>query len=117
MKRVSYQDSEGRNWATLLPEDMPDTHASMGLPLGPPSLATLELPLDAEVRLHNQLYARGIFTYDQAKAARQEIFAALQAAFKTDTDAVVQLYNAPQELAEPETNGSEPKKKVAAKRR
>lgn len=94
MHESAYTDAAGRQWAVLLPTGASDSEASMGLPLGPPSLAELELPLETEVRLHNQLYARRIFTLAEANQRRQDVFAALQAAFKVDTDSVVQLYQA-----------------------
>lgn len=114
MKQTSYQDEQGRWWAVQLPDDVPDSDASMGLRLGPPSLAPLELPLETEVRLHNQLFARRIFTVTEANANRLDIFAALQAAFRVDTDSVVQLYNAP---SKPSANGTEPSKSKTKARR
>ena len=93
MRLASYTDERGRTWTTQLTDGMPDSDASMGLPVGPPSIDPLGLPEDTATLLHNQLCARGIFTYEQAKARRQEIFAALQSAFRIDTDRVVELYN------------------------
>lgn len=92
MRQASYEDARGRKWAVLLPEGAPDVDAPMGLRLGPPSLESLDLPEDVEVRLHNQLFERGLFTEADIKTRRQHIFGALQATFKVDTGRIVALY-------------------------
>lgn len=76
----------------LLPEDAEDTQASMGVPVGPPNLSELGLPLEMEVRLNNELAARGIFTSEDARKRRSEIVAAIQAAIKVDAGRIVDIY-------------------------
>lgn len=93
MREASYTDAEGKSWWVALPEGIPDNDASMGLPLGPPDLSSLGLPKEMEIKLHNQLFSRRIFTYKEARARRTDIFAALQSAFAFDTEKIVQLYN------------------------
>lgn len=92
MKRGSYTDSKGRKFATWLPEDAADVDADMGIPLGPPNLEQLGLPEELEIRLHNQLFARGIFTHAQAEANKLNVQAAMQAVLKLDVLHIVEIY-------------------------
>lgn len=89
--RAKYQDDEGRWWVVLVPPGHED-EASMGIPVGPPDLASLGLPEAVEVRLHNQLFNRGLLTARDLKGRGQEVFAALQAAYRVDQGAVTALY-------------------------
>ena len=75
-----------------MPDGLPDSDANMGLPIGPPDLAPLGFPEEVEVRLHNQLFARRLLTAPDVLRHRKEVFAALQAAFRVDTDRIVALY-------------------------
>lgn len=92
MKIVSYTDKEGRKWATQLPDDAPDGDAAKGLLLGPPSLESLGLPLETEVRLHNQLFERKLFTLRAAKASRESVVAAVMKALRVDAQKVIDLF-------------------------
>lgn len=92
MREVVYTDAQGRKFKVLIPDSADDSHAKYGIIVGPPELTSLKLDLDTEVRLNNQLFARGIFDLKGAQRNRQEIFAALQAAFALDTDRIVNLY-------------------------
>jgi len=92
MKRASYEDAKGRRWATLLADDMPDEDASLGIPLGPPPVEALGLPEEVEVRLHNELFAREIFTAQDAKRRINDVVAALQAALRVDAGLIIGLY-------------------------
>ena len=92
MRQSSYTDGEGRRRAVWLPDGVPESDASMGLPLGPPDLRSLGLPIEAETRLHNQLFDRGLLRARDVLKRRQEVFAALQAAFRVDTERIVTLY-------------------------
>ncbi len=91
MIQTSYQDDEGRWWAVLVPQGQED-EAHMGIPLGPPDLSSLGLPLEVEVRLHNQLFNRGLFTLRDVRRGPRDIFAAIQAAYRADVAAVTGLY-------------------------
>ena len=92
MKRVEYVDEAGRKWITQLPDSKPDSDASLGIPVGPPSLERLDLPIDIEVRLHNALFERGIFTARDARRKRKELRAALRAALRVDAGRLMEVY-------------------------
>lgn len=94
MKAVTYTDKEGRLWRTLIPDGAPETEsqARMGIPAGPMSTEELEWPQEFQVRLHNQLYHRRIFTPRDAVLRQQDIQAALMAALKLDVQTIVSLY-------------------------
>ena len=92
MKEATYEDAKGRFWRVLLPDHAPDSDASMGIPIGPPSLDSLELPEEQAVRLHNQLYHRRLFTEQDLKRRRHDVTAALFATFKIDAQKIVNLY-------------------------
>lgn len=104
----------------LLPEGVPDSDASMGMPLGPPSLESLGLPEEQEVRLHNQLFDRRLYTRQDAQRRRQDIMGALFAAFKVDAQRIVDLYGQEEKSAPiPQRPRRQPQveKKVKAVRR
>ncbi len=92
MKIVSYEDEAGRKWATSLPDDALDLDAALGIPLGPPSLEELKLPLEIEVSLHNQLFARQIWTFRIAAKNKLNLQGALQAALKLDILKIIDVY-------------------------
>ena len=92
MRRAHYVDNEGRYWCVDLPDDVPETAAQMGIPVGPPSLEGLGLPRETEIRLHNQLYARNIFTERDARRGLHEIQAALMNALRVDAGIIVDFY-------------------------
>lgn len=93
MKLVKYTDAAGRQWKTLLPDSAPESEAPRGVPYGPPSLARLGLPLTMEVRLHNGLFERGIFTAADLRGREDEVARACLAAVKLDAIAVMGLYD------------------------
>ncbi len=93
-RQVSYTDEAGRRWAVKLPDDKPDTDAKMGFPVGPPSLESLGLPEEIEVRLHNALHDRGLLTPRDAKVRRSHMLGALQSALKVDIVRITALYAA-----------------------
>ena len=92
LKRASWTDSEGRRKFVLIPEEAGEEQAEMGIPVGPPSLAELNLPIELEVRLNNELASRGILTAVDALKGRAEILQAIQSAIKVDVDRVLQMY-------------------------
>lgn len=105
MKQVTYTDGEGRRWRTELPDGVPDTDASMGMIIGPPPLAPLGLPLEIEVRLHNALHDRELFTLKDVKTRREHIMGAIMSALKVDVQAIVNLY---QEIVPPQIDKAPP---------
>ena len=92
LRSVTYVDPEGRRWARLLPPQARDSDAEWGVPNGPPSLKALDLPAEVEVRLHNELHARGILTERDARRRFAEISAALMAALRFDAGRVYDIY-------------------------
>ena len=113
MRQVSYEDDEGRFWMVSLPEGVPDSDASMGIPVGPPPLESLGLPEDIEIALHNQLFHRGLLTAKDLKKRRGEIISALIHSLSVTGRAILALYLDPPEqskkVAEP------PKKRLTGK--
>lgn len=95
MRRVDWTDGDGRKYAVMLPEDVPDDQARFGLPVGPPPLEPLGLPHALMVRLHNELHAREVFTEEDARRRPGDISAAIQHALKLDAMDVQALYAAP----------------------
>ncbi len=92
MRQSFYSDEKGRNWATLLPDGVPDSEAAMGLLLGPPSMEPLGLPEEIEIRLHNQLFYRRLFTFEDVRRRRADVASALQSTLKVDAQAIVDIY-------------------------
>ena len=92
MRIVTHQDELGRFWAMVVSDDVPDSEAAFGTVLGPAPLHGLGLPKEVEIRLHNQLFSRGIFTTRDIQRRRNEVFAALQAAYRVDVGQIVEAY-------------------------
>lgn len=92
MKRVTAVDGYGRWTAVLLPDDAPASDAYMGIPQGPPSLDGLHLPEEVQTRLHNELFARGIFSLRDAVAGRQNLIGALMSALRLDVERITDIY-------------------------
>lgn len=92
IREVVYKDREGRKWKRGIPFNAPDTDAEFGVPLGPPSLADLGLPLEVEVRLHNQLFDRGILTEREARKRIGDVVSSLQAALRVDALRILTIY-------------------------
>lgn len=60
---------------------------------GPPPLDSLKLPRTLMVRLHNELFVRGLVTAEDVRRRPAEVVAALQAAYRVDASAIYNLYN------------------------
>lgn len=95
MREAVWVDGDGRQYAVLLPDEVPDSEAYRGLPLGPPPLEALGLPHAMMVRLHQELFYRRMLTEADARRRPQDITAALMAAFKVDATTIAALYAAP----------------------
>lgn len=76
----------------MLPPSALDLEAANGIPVGPPNLEDLNLPLEIEVKLNNELFARGILTAADAIKKRPEVVAALMAALKVDAGRIIDIY-------------------------
>jgi len=92
MRHIEYIDDNGRKQIISLPDDAPDSDAYKGILVGPPDLFELHLPLQIEIRINNQLYDRGLITFEDLKGRHGEIFAALQAALKVDSQKIINAY-------------------------
>jgi hypothetical protein len=92
MKLVDYEDDMGRKFKVSLPDDVPETEAELGNPLGPPLLDSLNLPHDMMVQLHNFLFDMNIYTARQAQGRRQDITSAVQRICAIHTEAIIALY-------------------------
>ncbi len=88
---ADYEDEDGRWWRVRVPFGS-EGQESMGIPVGPPDLSSLGLPDGVSIRLHNQLFHRGLFAKANLRGRGQEIFAAVQAAYRVDSAAVTALY-------------------------
>lgn len=93
---VDYTDESGRTWRVRVPEGCPEDRYSAGIPIGPPDLdsrlADAGWPLEARVRLHNQLHARGLYSLKEALKAPGNLEAALKAALRTDMQTLQSAY-------------------------
>lgn len=92
MKERKYTDPDGRMFKVLLPDDAPDEHTQYGIVVGPPSLESLYLPLEIEVRLNNELYYRGLFTKQDVRRHSTDVQGAVHAALKLDIQGVIACY-------------------------
>jgi hypothetical protein len=92
MREATYTDKKGRKFQVWLPDEASDKDAAMGIPIGPPSLESLGLPLELEVKLHNELYARKLWRSRDVKQRRHDIVTAIQAVLRLDVQKIVDLY-------------------------
>lgn len=89
---ANYTATDGRHYKVLVPDHAaPDTWAR-GIYIGPPDLSGLGLPEEVSVRLHNELFNRGIITQSDANARRPEVHAALMYALRVDAERVINAY-------------------------
>jgi hypothetical protein len=95
MRQTSYTATDGRIYIVMLPDALPDAEAYRGMKVGPPRLDLPDLPEAVAVRLHNELAARRVLTYQDARRRPNEIAAALIAAMRLDAMAIVAQYDAP----------------------
>jgi hypothetical protein len=89
---VVWVDDMGRKYNSIIPANAGDSAAAMGVKYGPPDLDALGLTKDASVRLHNELFDRGLFTYEQVKRSLGEVLGALQQALRVDAQTITTLY-------------------------
>lgn len=89
--QVSYEDPDGRQLVVLVPKGR-EGSPELGIPVGPPDLASLDLPLATEVRLNNQLFQRRLLTLADVRRHTDQVTAAIQATLKVDVASVTALY-------------------------
>ncbi len=92
MKEVDYTDDYGRRWRVRVPDDCPADRYHEGIPVGPPALDSLGLPVDVEIRLHNELHGRKLFILRDVQRNPQLVTGALQAAYRLDLQRLQVLY-------------------------
>lgn len=82
----------GKWYMAQVPDDAPEETWEYGLVIGPPSLESLGLPPSIEVRLHNELYFRGLIQKADIKRRMPDVVAALQSALVVDAQRIAELY-------------------------
>ena len=90
---VEYTDAEGLRTMRRVPADMYKEDWGMGILVGPPPLDTLGLPERIQTKLNNELVNRRLITYADVRKRPQDLFAALQATFKTDVQTLQRLFH------------------------
>lgn len=84
---------DGYKYKVQVPDDAPEFMWYAGVLVGPPDLASLGLPPMVELRLHNELYVRGLITLKDVTSRRiNELQAALTAAYKVDVNKLMEAY-------------------------
>jgi hypothetical protein len=64
----------------------------MGIVVGPPDTRIIGLSESMDIILHNELFNRGILTWQDVKQRPQEIQSALQSVLKIDSNKILGLY-------------------------
>lgn len=89
---VEHVDDEGFKWRVKIPGfDM--AHPERGIVIGPPDFSFLDLPSETHKRLHNAMYDRKLFTLHDLRGRGQDIFAALQSAYRVDVARITEAYD------------------------
>lgn len=81
-----------KKYRVIVPDGSPENTWQYGIVIGPPDLSGLDLPPALLVRLHNELFARGLITKNDAQKRIQDITGALMAALKTDAQTIQAIY-------------------------
>lgn len=92
MRVVDYCDKSGKWFKVELPDDVPDSEAERGIPLGPPDLDALHLPPEFSLRLHNELFYRKLYTLKDVFSRNGELESALKTALKVDVNTLMTIY-------------------------
>lgn len=83
----------GKLYKAMVPDDAPPETWGFGMIVGPPDFEDL-LPYELAVRLHNELYVRGLITFEDVRHRNQELLAAWQSALKYDAGKIYEMYAA-----------------------
>ena len=92
MRAVDFTDKLGYTRRVLLPDSASDLEVDLGVPVGPPDLEPLGLPIALERRLHRELVARGLWTYNDVLKRPNELKGAWQSALGVDVSRLMSLY-------------------------
>jgi len=88
MRTVEFEKN-GRKYLVQLPNEAPDSDAERGIPIGPPDIdGLLPLPEPFATRLHNEFFARGLFTLADTMRNQNEVRAAILAAVRLDVQSI-----------------------------
>lgn len=92
MTKVVDAKKQGRWYKVVVPDDAPEELYAYGIIVGPPDLSSLGLPPSIEMRLHNELFVRGLISKRDVRSRMPDIISALQAALKVDAQLIAGLY-------------------------
>ena len=93
MKKVEYVDELGRYYLMHLPDDVPDTEAGIGVPIGPPDVVdVLDLGEPYATKLHNELYRNKLWTLTDVRKDTKKLFGLLQRLLKIDVHMIINAY-------------------------
>lgn len=87
---VEYVDNFGRKFVVYVDDARDDP--ALGHIKGPMPLDSLNLPQPLMVRLHNELYARGLITTQDVMRRPTDVEGAYKAALRVDIQSIQQLY-------------------------
>jgi hypothetical protein len=92
-KIVKWEDEQGRQQASLLPDHAPDSDAPMGVPMLSVDVDELGLPEPVSTNIHNALVGRALWDLKAVqKGGKDVLFGALMAALKVTVVELMQLY-------------------------
>lgn len=83
----------GKSYKAIVPDDAPPEHWAYGIVIGPPDFEEV-LPYDLAYRLHQELFVRGLITFEDVRHRNQELLAAWQSALKYDAGKIYEMYAA-----------------------
>jgi hypothetical protein len=70
-----------------------ESDVEMGIVVGPPDTRVIGLSESMDVTLHNELFNRGLITWQDVKQRPQEIQSALQSVLKIDSNKILGFYH------------------------
>lgn len=74
MRLIQWTDEDGYRHRSLVRDEDSDDEANHGIPLDPPSLAEMtSIPEEVKRDLHNELVARGLFTWADVLAQQSGV--------------------------------------------
>jgi hypothetical protein len=89
---VTDTDELGRKTNYIVPDGAPKSTWSQGILMGPPDLSELGLPEEVAIKLHNELFNRGLVSKRDIRQRRQDIMMSFAAAMRFEVERIIQLY-------------------------